>query len=145
MRVLVVEDDAKVSRMLARGLGEEGYEIVCVGEAESALARLRQERFDVCVLDVLLPAMDGFEALARARAQGIVTPILLLTARDRAPKSGERGRAEVPERSQAISAPSCRRFQRCPASALSVPATSRAGRLCPTTTTARRRGRRRRR
>lgn len=82
MRVLVVEDDPKVSRMLERGLGEEGYEIVAVADAEAALERLRNDRFDVCVLDVLLPAMDGFDALATARRQGIATPVLLLTARD---------------------------------------------------------------
>jgi len=82
VRVLVVEDDPKVSRMLARGLTEEGFAPLCVGDAESALVRLRDDRFDVCILDVLLPAMDGFTALARARAEGIVTPILLLTARD---------------------------------------------------------------
>jgi two-component system OmpR family response regulator len=82
VRVLVVEDDPKVSRMLERGLTEEGYETVVVGDAESALVALRRDRFDVCVLDVLLPAMDGFAALAAAREQGIVTPVLLLTARD---------------------------------------------------------------
>ena len=82
MRVLVVEDDPKVSRMLTRGLAEEGFDPVCVADAETALGKLRDDRFDVCVLDVLLPAMDGFSALAQARAQGIVTPILLLTARD---------------------------------------------------------------
>jgi two-component system, OmpR family, response regulator len=82
VRVLVVEDDPKVSRMLERGLTEEGYEIVVVADAESALERLRSDRFDVCVLDVLLPAMDGLTALAAARAQGIVTPVLVLTARD---------------------------------------------------------------
>jgi len=82
VRVLVVEDDPKVSKMLSRGLTEEGFEAVCVGDAETGLDRLRGERFDVCVLDVLLPAMDGFTALEQARAQGVVTPILVLTARD---------------------------------------------------------------
>ena len=68
--------------MLARGLGEEGFETHCVADAEAALESLRSDRFDVCVLDVLLPAMDGFSALEAARQRGIVTPILLLTARD---------------------------------------------------------------
>ncbi len=80
--MLVVEDDPKVSRMLQRGLVEEGYDTVCVGDAETALVELRGGGFDVCVLDVLLPAMDGFAALETAREQGISTPILLLTARD---------------------------------------------------------------
>ena len=82
MRVLVVEDDPKVARMLERGLTEEGYDTSLVGDAESALVELRHDRYDVCILDVLLPAMDGFAALALARRQGIVTPVLLLTARD---------------------------------------------------------------
>ncbi len=68
--------------MLSRGLEEEGFETHCVADAEAALDRLRSDRFDVCVLDVLLPAMDGFSALEVARSRGIVTPILLLTARD---------------------------------------------------------------
>ena len=78
----MVEDDPKVSRMLCRGLSEEGFEPHCVSDAETALGCLRAERYDVCVLDVLLPAMDGFTALQQARAQGVVTPVLLLTARD---------------------------------------------------------------
>jgi DNA-binding response OmpR family regulator len=82
VRILVVEDDRKLSRMLARGLGEEGYDAVVVATAESALDRLRSERFDVCILDIALPAMDGLSALASARTQGITTPILMLTARD---------------------------------------------------------------
>jgi DNA-binding response OmpR family regulator len=82
VRVLVVEDDAKVARMIERGLREEGYQPRCVSEAEAALVLLRDERFDACILDVRLPDVDGFVALARARALGIVTPVLMLTARD---------------------------------------------------------------
>ena len=68
--------------MLARGLEEEGYEVVLVVTAESALDKLCSERFDVCIMDVLLPAMDGLAALADARGRGVATPVLLLTARD---------------------------------------------------------------
>lgn len=68
--------------MLARGLAEEGFDAVVVGDAEAALPLLRDERFDACILDVRLPEMDGFTALAKARADGVVTPVLLLTARD---------------------------------------------------------------
>lgn len=68
--------------MLARSLDEEGYEAVVVGAAEVALEKLRTERFDVCILDVILPSMDGLSALAAARSRGIATPVLLLTARE---------------------------------------------------------------
>lgn len=82
VRILIVEDDRKLARMLERGLAEEGYEAVVVGTAEAALEKLRTEAFDVCILDVVLPAMDGLSALAAARRHGIATPVLLLTARE---------------------------------------------------------------
>jgi DNA-binding response OmpR family regulator len=82
VRILVVEDDRKMSRTLERGLDEEGYEVVVVDTAERALDKLRSETFDVCILDVSLPAMDGLSALATARSRGIGTPVLFLTARD---------------------------------------------------------------
>jgi DNA-binding response OmpR family regulator len=82
VRVLVVEDDRKLARMLARGLDEEGYEAVVAGTAEIALEKLRTETFDVCILDVVLPSMDGLSALAAARSKGITTPVLVLTARE---------------------------------------------------------------
>ncbi len=72
--------------MLERGLTEEGHQVTSVRDGESGLDELRgNQAFDVCVLDIGLPGIDGFEALARARADGLVTPILLLTARDAVP------------------------------------------------------------
>jgi two-component system OmpR family response regulator len=82
VRILLVEDDRKLARMLERGLTEAGNQVAAVRDAESGLERLRAGGFDVCVLDVLLPGMDGFAALERARAEGIATPMLMLTARD---------------------------------------------------------------
>src|SRR5258708_32290243 len=82
MRLLVVEDDAKMARMLSRGLADEGLSAELVADGSSGLERLQRGGYDVCVLDVLLPKLDGFAVLERARASGIATPILLLTARD---------------------------------------------------------------
>jgi DNA-binding response OmpR family regulator len=82
MRILLVEDDRKLRRAIERGLREAGHAVEAVGDAEAGLAALAAARHDVAVLDVMLPGMDGFAAVARARQDGIATPILLLTARD---------------------------------------------------------------
>jgi len=72
--------------MLERGLSEEGHEVTAVHDGESGLDELRGNKaFDVCVLDIGLPGIDGFAALQAARTEGLVTPILLLTARDAVP------------------------------------------------------------
>jgi two-component system OmpR family response regulator len=85
MRVLVVEDDASLAKVLVRGLGEEGHTVTRVGDGEKALAALKDEPPDVCVLDVMLPKLDGFGVVEAARKAGVTTPILLLTARDAVP------------------------------------------------------------
>ena len=85
MRVLLIEDDVALARVLKRGLSEDGHEIVHAADGPSGLARLREGDHDVCVLDVLLPGLDGFAVLSQARAAGIATPILMLTARDAVP------------------------------------------------------------
>jgi two-component system OmpR family response regulator len=85
MKVLVVEDDASLARVLERGLAEEGHEVTRVGDGERALVGLCDGDFDLCVLDVMLPRLDGFAVVEQARAAGVTTPILLLTARDAVP------------------------------------------------------------
>lgn len=82
MRVLVVEDDATVSSLLERALREEGDSVVLAQDGASAVEVARGERFDVIVLDILLPRLDGFGVARRLRADGCQTPILMLTARD---------------------------------------------------------------
>ena len=82
MRLLLVEDDAKVARMLVRGLSEEGFAVELARDGAGGLDRLRSGLYDACILDVMLPGVDGFFVLARARAAGVKTPVLMLTARD---------------------------------------------------------------
>jgi two-component system OmpR family response regulator len=86
VRLLLVEDDSKLVAMLKRGFTEEGFDVTSAGDGERGLELLLRGHFDGCVLDVLLPARDGFAVLAAARAAGVATPIVLLTARDGVPE-----------------------------------------------------------
>jgi len=81
-RVLVVEDEQKVASALKEGLEGDGYDVVAEHTGEGAFFRLNTERFDVILLDVMLPGRDGLQVLATLRSQGIETPVLVLTARD---------------------------------------------------------------
>ena len=81
-RVLVVEDDPGVAIGLEDDLRLEGYEVKVVGDGESALQRVRQSRFDLMILDVMLPRKDGFQVCRTLRQEGIRTPTIILTARD---------------------------------------------------------------
>ncbi len=82
--VLIVEDEKHLAAGLRYNLNAEGYDVETVGTAEEALALLNQKAFDVLVLDVMLPGMDGFSLAARLRGQGQFVPILMLTARGQA-------------------------------------------------------------
>ncbi|MGA7913252.1 MAG: response regulator transcription factor [Candidatus Dormiibacterota bacterium] len=78
-RILVVEDDARLAATLERVLLAEGYDVEVVGDGLEALRRARQRGFDLVVLDVMLPGMDGIAVCRRLRAGGPI-PILVLTA-----------------------------------------------------------------
>jgi two-component system OmpR family response regulator len=82
MRVLVVEDEAKLARLLARGLGEEGHVADVAGRGEDALWMAKAAPYDAIVLDVMLPGLDGFETCRQLRANDVWAPVLFLTARD---------------------------------------------------------------
>jgi len=82
MRVLVVEDEAKLARLLARGLGEEGHVTDVAGRGEDALWMAKATPYDAIVLDVMLPGQDGFAVCRELRAANVWTPVLFLTARD---------------------------------------------------------------
>jgi len=82
VRVLIVEDDPKMTRILRQGLGEEGWTVDAVGDGESAIREAAINAYGCVLLDVNLPGADGFEVCRRLRAAGCWAPILMLTARD---------------------------------------------------------------
>ncbi len=82
MRVLIVEDEAKMSALLRRGLQAEGMAVDVTPRGEDALWMAGSTDYDAIVLDVMLPGIDGIEVCRRLRADGVWAPILMLTARD---------------------------------------------------------------
>ena len=82
MRILVVEDEERLARLIRRGLVEEGHAVDLAASGEEALDWSEVGEFDAIVLDVMLPGIDGFEACRRLRRRRVRAPILLLTARD---------------------------------------------------------------
>ena len=80
-KVLIVEDDEVIGRGISGHLANAGFEPLLVARGETGLARLRFERPDVVVLDLMLPGIDGWELIRTARAEGIGTPILVVSAR----------------------------------------------------------------
>jgi DNA-binding response OmpR family regulator len=80
-KVLIVEDDDTIAEGMAQHLGAAGLDPLRVGAGEVGLARLRYERPDVLVLDLMLPGLDGWALIEQARAEGIGTPILVVSAR----------------------------------------------------------------
>ena len=80
-KVLIVEDDDTIAEGMAQHLDAAGVDSVRVGAGEVGLARLRYERPDVLVLDLMLPGLDGWALIEQARAEGIGTPILVVSAR----------------------------------------------------------------
>jgi DNA-binding response OmpR family regulator len=82
MRVLIVEDEAKIASFIAKAFEEEAYEPIVAHDGEAALALAFGEGFDLVVLDVMLPGIDGFAVLKELRARKLRVPVLMLTARD---------------------------------------------------------------
>lgn len=80
-KVLIVEDDEVIAQGMARHLGAAGFDPVWVGNGDQGLARLRYEKPDVCVLDLMLPGIDGWKLIETVRGEGIGTPIVVVSAR----------------------------------------------------------------
>lgn len=81
MRILLAEDEKRMAAALVALLKQEKYDVDHVADGASALAALESGIYDIAVLDVMMPEMNGFEAARRARAKGVKTPILMLTAK----------------------------------------------------------------
>jgi two-component system copper resistance phosphate regulon response regulator CusR len=82
MRVLLVEDEARVARFVARGLREQAYAVDVAADGEEALYNASVNAYDVIILDLTLPKVDGLRVCRELRASGVGTPVLMLTARD---------------------------------------------------------------
>jgi len=82
MRVLVVEDQVKMARLIRRGLESEGIVVDHTDKGEDALWMAGSHDYDAIVLDLMLPGIDGFETCRRLREDGVWAPVLMLTARD---------------------------------------------------------------
>ncbi|OBF44135.1 DNA-binding response regulator [Mycobacterium sp. 852002-50816_SCH5313054-b] len=82
MRVLLVEDEPRLSATLSMGLKAEGFVVSAVGTGVEGLHEATTHSFDVVVLDIMLPGHSGYEVLRRMRAQNVWTPVLMLTAKD---------------------------------------------------------------
>jgi two-component system, OmpR family, copper resistance phosphate regulon response regulator CusR len=82
VHILVVEDEPKLASALKEGLEDERYDVSVAKSGEEGFYLLHSERFDLLMLDVMLPGRSGFEVLAQLRKNGVAIPVLLLTARD---------------------------------------------------------------
>ncbi|AXB45076.1 response regulator transcription factor [Amycolatopsis albispora] len=81
-RVLVVDDEPGVRKALQRGLRAEGMEVIAAADGPSALKLAETGAFDVVLLDIMLPGLSGYRVLQALRAQGVQTPVLLVSAKD---------------------------------------------------------------
>jgi two-component system, OmpR family, copper resistance phosphate regulon response regulator CusR len=90
MRVLLIEDDRELADYVRRALEEEQYAVTLCFDGSSGLKAIQTATFDILVLDVMLPTLDGFQLTRRARLEGVQAPILFLTGRD-APEDIVRG------------------------------------------------------
>src|SRR6201997_1130301 len=82
MRILVIEDENKTAAFLSKGLREAGFAVDVALDGETGLKQARATRFDLLIVDVMLPHKDGWEVVGEWRRDGVRTPILFLTARD---------------------------------------------------------------
>lgn len=81
MKVLFADDDEGMRTLVERIVRENGYDCLCSKDGEEALAAIESERFDLVLLDVMMPKLDGFEVCGRMRNAGLTTPIIMVTAK----------------------------------------------------------------
>ncbi|GAB1536332.1 response regulator transcription factor [Geovibrio sp. ADMFC3] len=81
MRILIIEDEPELSGRLKKTLEEQKYAVDCAFDGEEALDRLADMPYDLVILDIMLPKLDGFGVLREAHTMGVDSPVLMLTAR----------------------------------------------------------------
>ncbi len=85
MRVLVVEDEPRMAQLIRQGLEEESYAVDVVDNGRDVLLWAQSAAYDIILLDIMLPGMNGLDVCRQLRAEGFIMPILMLTARDTLP------------------------------------------------------------
>jgi DNA-binding response OmpR family regulator len=80
-KILIIEDEESILMAMEDNLGLEGYEVTCAADGEQGLSMAREQKYDLLILDIMLPKKDGFEVCKQLRKDGITTPILMLTAK----------------------------------------------------------------
>ncbi len=81
MRVLIVDDEPELCEMIASALAQQKYAADTADDGSSALEKILVESYDLIILDIMLPERDGFEVLGELRSGGVITPVLMLTAK----------------------------------------------------------------
>ena len=81
LRILLIEDEAKIAEFVVKGLSASGYEVTHVEDGERGLLAVQSMAHDLVVLDVMLPKLNGFDLLHRARTEGVSTPVIILSAK----------------------------------------------------------------
>ena len=82
MRILLVEDDRRIARFVAKGLREQAYAVDVTGDGDDAFYKVSINDYDAVILDVMIPGRDGFQVCQDMRSAGIAVPVIMLTARD---------------------------------------------------------------
>src|SRR6266478_326501 len=82
MNLLIVEDETRMVELLCKGLTEEGHTVSCARDGQGGWELAANCEFDVIILDVMMPKMDGYQLARQLRSENIATPVLMLTAKD---------------------------------------------------------------
>jgi len=82
MRVLLVEDEVKVAHFIEQGLQDEGYTVDVAHDGRKGLEFIKTSTYDIILLDLMIPEIDGLELLKNMRTRGVTTPVLIITAKD---------------------------------------------------------------
>lgn len=85
MRLLIIEDEPKIAAFLEKGLAENGFAVRVASDGEAGLRAAREGDFDLLVLDVMLPRLNGWQVIHALRSEGFSMPVIFLTARDTVP------------------------------------------------------------
>ena len=82
MKILLIEDDARTAAFILKGLKQAGFTTVHAEDGKTGLFKAKTEEFDLAVIDIMLPVMDGFSVIEKIRAAKITTPIIILSAKN---------------------------------------------------------------